>query len=592
MEKILFGSIYFFILIGLCVVIFKEKRIREIIIKNKYKILAFILINVVLISLISYFHLSKESFIPSWDFGGFYRRALEFTDKLDFSLQDAAKSLYESINIDEYNYVAEWYLYLPMKILGNSYLRFIICMINVFLIPSNTLLYILYLKISEEFKNKWLDIVVGIFIIFFSANIYPLIHGYIGSSGLFYIVFILLFVYLGKFNKVNIPFSILTGVLLLILLVTRRWYAYWIVGFFVATVVATIAIKDNWKNLKSIIINCFISGFVALSLLLIFFFPLFQTITTYNYSEAYSVMKVTGISEIIINFIKVYGVVNVVLMGVGIFASVKFKYLRSFVIFLVIQIVVSIVLFNQVQRFGSHHYYIINSMCILLIIIGILFVTELLSKKLRLFIMIPMIILLVINSLQTTVLSNKKFEPLFTVTNWMYGRMYPVVRITENKEGIIDLINYINANIKEFDYTYTIASSVEFNEDHLRNALLPNDLVGLHNLMTTRVYDLRDYLPNNFFYNRYVIVTDPVQLQFDESQQRVISVLGDFMLNYPNIDKYYRLVKEIKINNDFNVKLFERIDNVPNSVRQEISDILKSYYPNEPKMYEFEMLPE
>lgn len=493
--KYLFGMTYFFILAFLVFVLWRQERISYVVKEHKTLIVVFIIFNIVVLNVFVYLHLSQESFIPSWDFGGFYRRALEFTDKLDRSLPEAFANLYNSINLSEYNYIAEWYLYLPMKIIGDSYLRFILCMLNVFVIPSNVLIFILYLLISTNKKNNWLNIAVSISIVLFSANLYPLIHGYIGSSGLFFIVFILIFVYLKKFESVNIPFSILTGLLLLLLLVTRRWYAYWIVGFFISLVLPYIIFKKNWNKLKPVIINCIIMGLVALGLLLLLFFPLFKTITTYNYSEAYSVMKATGISEIIISFIKVYGILNVFLMVVGIYSIIKYEYFKKFGVFLISQILLSIILFNQVQRFGSHHYYIINEMCLLLVIIGLYNLFSLAVPVFKKIVICVFLLFMTTNFMQTTLLSNKKMEQFHLTTNWFYGRTFPVIRITENKDGIIGVINRINSLAGEYDYTYAIASSVVFNEDFLRNALLPNDLEGLHNLIPTSVYDMRDYLP-------------------------------------------------------------------------------------------------
>ncbi|MPM94989.1 hypothetical protein SDC9_142138 [bioreactor metagenome] len=124
----------------------------------------------------------------------------------------------------------------------------------------------------------------------------------------------------------------------------------------------------------------------------------------------------------------------------------------------------------------------------------------------------------------------------------------------------------------------------------LRNSLLPNDLEGLRNLIPGSVYDLRDYVPKEFFYYQYIIVSEPLILQFSEDKQRVITILGNFMLKDPRAMDYYNLIEDVVITNDIHIKVFKRKDLVPNFIREDISNQFKEYYPDEPRMYEFTML--
>ena len=123
--NIVFGSMYFLVITCLLLLLYHEKNVK-LVIKNNWKtLLLFLTFNIILMNLILYFHLRQESFIPSWDFGGFYRKSLEFIDKLDRSVIEAWDNLVYSINYTEYNYLAESFLYLPMKMLGNTFLRFV-----------------------------------------------------------------------------------------------------------------------------------------------------------------------------------------------------------------------------------------------------------------------------------------------------------------------------------------------------------------------------------------------------------------------------------------------------------------------------------
>ncbi|MEG0563917.1 hypothetical protein, partial [Anaerorhabdus sp.] len=127
-------------------------------------------------------------------------------------------------------------------------------------------------------------------------------------------------------------------------------------------------------------------------------------------------------------------------------------------------------------------------------------------------------------------------------------------------------------------------------EDILRNALLPYDINGLKNVIPSSVYDLRDYLPKDFFNYQYIIVSEPLILQFKEEEQRVVSILGHFILSDPIAKDYYKLIEDVVITNDIHIKVYRRTDTIPNDVRNYVSELFKEYYPNEPRMYEFTMV--
>lgn len=591
-SKWLFGSLYFFLIGGLFCILFSDKKINEVLRKNKKTIIIFLGVSFLVLNGVLYLHLSQESFIPSWDFGGFYRKTLEFSDKLNRSIPEAVDNLIKSINYSEYNYVAEWFLYVPMQVIGNSFLRYAISMVNLFLMPINFLFVVFYFLITDDQKrNRFVDWTVFFVVVFFGPNIYSLIQGYIGSAGLFFILFLMIFVYLKKFEKIDIPFAIMTGLILLLLLIVRRWFAYWVVSFFVSMVVPYIFIKEKRKYLKPVLINCFVAGIVALGILVVVFNPLFKTITTYNYSEAYSVMKATGPMEIIFSFLNTYGFLFIGLMLFGIIKSYK-KEQFGFVLICIVQIILSIILFNQVQRFGSHHYYIINVPCLFLILIGMSYVEEVFSKKVLLVTLVVFNVLMVVNYQKTLLLKNDAFKPIFKVTNPLLSETLPMIRTTEGIDKIQSLVYRLNERAGEFDYFYTIASCSLFNEDMLRNALLPNNLEGLKNLIPGSVYDLRDYAPKDFFYYQYIIVSEPLILQFAEDKQRVITILGNFMLKDPRAMDYYDLIEDVVITNDIHIKVYKRKDLVPNFIREDISNQFKEYYPDEPRMYEFTMLPQ
>ena len=62
------------------------------------------------------------------------------------------------------------------------------------------------------------------------------------------------------------------------------------------------------------------------------------------------------------------------------------------------------------------------------------------------------------------------------------------------------------------------------------------------------------------------------------------------MLNSEESGPYYRIIREYDLDNDVHINIYQRIEQVPNEVRKEISDRYRSFYPNNPRLYEFNLL--
>ena len=154
------------------------------------------------------------------------------------------------------------------------------------------------------------------------------------------------------------------------------------------------------------------------------------------------------------------------------------------------------------------------------------------------------------------------------------------------------MADFLNKTPGEYEYVYVLSNSVLFNDDMLRNAFFPEKNEGVANLLVADAYDYRDGIPEDFFQYYYIVVADPIQLQFGEENQKCVSILAEFMLNSEESDPYYRIVREYDLDNDVHVNIYQRIEQVPNSVRKIISERYREFYPKNPELYEFSLLPE
>ena len=347
------------------------------------------------------------------------------------------------------------------------------------------------------------------------------------------------------------------------------------------------------EKIKVQFLNMLVCGLIPLTILLTLFFPLFRTITTYNYAEAYSVAKVGGAAYIIGWFIQFYGWLLILLLIPGVVYGIKSKKHRLITILCIIQTLVAIILFNRVQSFGSHHYYIINGPVMILMMIGLEKIIDSLSAKTGMVLLVSSACLVCVNFSKTVLFGkNQKADQTLDKLNVLISAPFPDLRIRSDLDKIRNMADFLNKTPGEYEYVYVLSNSVLFNDDMLRNAFFPEKNEGVANLLVADAYDYRDGIPEDFFQYYYIVVADPIQLQFGEENQKCVSILAEFMLNSEESDPYYRIVREYDLDNDVHVNIYQRIEQVPNSVRKIISGRYREFYPKNPELYEFSLLPE
>lgn len=592
------GSLYPVLLVLIAVVLWNNTAIRTTIKENKKSILVFLFLNFVIINILLFFHLRQEQFIAYWDFGGFWRKSVEFNQMMNRSVKEAMDNLWFSLNYSEYSFLPEWFLYFPTLLLGNTYPRFILAMFNSFILPANLILYIFSLMIIEKNKLTVKKVFLGMLIATFAGNLYSMVFGYIGSAGLPFITSVLLLVYADGLEKFSWRNNIFIGLSMIILLLVRRWFAYWIVGFYVAYTLAYLIREGidhalTKEKIKVQFLNMLVCGLIPLTILLTLFFPLFRTITTYNYAEAYSVAKVGGAAYIIGWFIQFYGWLLILLLIPGVVYGIKSKKHRLITILCIIQTLVAIILFNRVQSFGSHHYYIINGPVIILMLIGLEKIVDRFSAKTSMVLLVSSACLLTVNFSKTVLFGkNQKADQILDKLNVLISAPFPDLRIRNDLDQIRNMADFLDKTPGEYEYVYVLSNSVLFNDDMLRNAFFPEKNEGVANLLVADAYDYRDGIPEDFFQYYYIVVADPIQLQFGEENQKCVSILAEFMLNSEESGPYYRIVREYELDNDVHVNIYQRIEQVPNSVRKVVSERYRKFYPQNPELYEFSLLPE
>lgn len=574
----------------------KNSNLLQLVIENWKVILLFSISLIIFLNAYTIWHMSHENFIYYWDFSGFWRRQLEVMQLFREDSNNLLPYVYKTLLMEEYSSFPQLLLIPHMLIVGETYPRFVLAMVNSFLVPSQILLFVWVLKISRKLnlRNNWIPIGLGFGIIFFTGNYLPLLLGYVGSVGLVWIVIIGLLLNNDKDKNIDILRYIIIGILMVILVFIRRWFAYYVLAFFLITPLSYILQNlinriFNVKYFINLIINMFISGTSALLILVLGFFPIVSTFTQYDYKFAYQSVY-TGIGAALPWFINFYSPFQFVLLIVGLIYGLKSKHLRELTMQSIGIIIVVIVLFYQVQIFGSHHYFIINIYSQLLILLGIIGIIQLVDSKIYKSLILIIIGILFISNFLIIFLKQDSDLSIFLRSKFQFASssLNAPPRVSPNVNIIRSMVEELQSITHEYEYIYVLAGSGTLNDDMLRNSFLPDQLNPLPSIEATKQLDTRDGIPKDFFIYTYIIVADPVQYHNGAPYQHVIGELANGLLYDNELKPYYYPINEYWLNNgQVHVTIYRRIEDIPERIKEKYRDIFRSLYPDLPFLYEF-----
>lgn len=333
---------------------------------NKQKVAVILIVMIEMVLMYYLFYLGYEKFIRFWDYSCYWGIQIRNTNIFKESVIKGLQTLKNTIYYDEYNSFPTLFLHSIFSLTDKSKWGYILSVFFIYTIPiivcySKIFIHNINLGNHTSFYFKY--IICMMIVIFCPAMHLPALLGYLDIIGLMFISMILVLIKDYEFSEINAKKMFLIGILLIMLFISRRWYAYWIVSFFISLgisyFITDVVINKQFKDYICRIKNIFIFGIIMLIIIILIFFPLLRRIIESNFTIAYSAYKSGGISYEISEFIKSLGIFPTSIMCFGIFGGVKRKESRNFSLQLVIIPIICIILFNSIQTMGIHHRYLL-----------------------------------------------------------------------------------------------------------------------------------------------------------------------------------------------------------------------------------------
>lgn len=568
-------------------------------------ILAFVL----LLNIVWLRYVRSEHTIYSWDYDGYWAICGRFAEKCSHSPLHFVRDVLGSIRNDEYTAEPVVPAAVAIALGGKLHLfsfsraAYILANGNFYLVPALLLLVWLVAGLrTSKFScdagvippSTWL---AGALMALLTPALWlPLYRGYPDGGGLVFCFLITALFVHGRQEPLRAMGRALTWSAIVVLLVGlvffRRWYLYWIIWFWIASgLVCLWDAWDEWQRgrrgwgiLRNTAELC-VAG-VAFGGLMFAVSPHFvRELLFYNYADRYSAFRVSRtFGEFLSGTFASPGILGILLFVGGLAYAFWKPGLRKFAGFQIIQLAGIVVHFGRTQDFGPHHHYLLLAVMLPL---ATLFVAELLGRFRWMAAGVLLPIGLAAYALSFTSLFQGAPRGLFPLIGAVDGAPLRRGDLAEWRRlgATLDQILSSQGQGK----IYVLGNSLTINSSDLLSLdrSLNESFAAPKSVCYSAEIDKRDGFPADLLRAKYVVVADPLQIQFDPAEQQVVAVPErEFLAGSGIAGAFERLPGLFLLDGGVKVYVYERTREIRPQELQQLCDELRRAHPDRPYIYQ------
>jgi len=521
---------------------------------------------------------TNEKFVYYWDFANYWIKSINFSESFFNNPIATINSIYASVNYESYNTSANLLLAPSQELFApinyNVYISSIYLMYSLPLVfVLSSLIYKLYKDLDTKTK-----LVIPICIALFTPLLVPIRYGFLDIAGVFWMLIIFhLYIDTNYLKDKNILKNVWIAIFLLIVVFTRRFYAFWVVAFFVSSFLVSLfsyVTSRNKKDFFNTVLNLTAIAFIFTAVLILVFYPFFEMSVLKDYKDIYSAYTSRPFLQETNLVIAYYGAVILLISLIGWFYNILKN--SVFTSFLTIFTIITVYLFTRINYFGFQHHYLTIPFFIINFI-GIFHFFK--SKQIYARIGIPLLLLtnnIVVFAYNKEEQNNNNLPVFSKVKGKSHNRT--------DYEQIVEISKFV-LNLKEKNQTaYCLSSGYILNEAIIRLLYLPNKDPLADVLYQTQDVDKRDRFPTELFLADYVITTNPIDVHLGENNQQIVAYFKNQILN-GILKQNYTMVKTFSLEDDMKAIVLKKQKNVSSSQINEIKNYFKKLYPNYENMY-------
>lgn len=324
-----------------------------------------------------YWTLGSRTFLYYWDYVNYILKQYHAEAAFAQSTGAGFRFLLDSITEDYTNFIT-LFTEFPFCLSGKTGNDYAFCQVFSVLPSLLVLLAGLTVKVGRmlRVKNRFWYFLIG----FSWCATFPFVRmsAVLGQPDWFGLIFAFMLMLLTldyRFDGIDLPRYLLIFAATAGIILTRRWYLYFVVGYCFAYVlmlaVSSIRLAKDGQPSRAVhrMVRLVVFGLCAAGAMVLLLLPMVRKILSFDYAGRYSYYNFGGITlELAAQTLRI-GLLNFILIGMGLWFAAK-RRLPALPCLAGTELLVSLVLFTRVQNTGSHQMLLFVPGWLLLFLVG------------------------------------------------------------------------------------------------------------------------------------------------------------------------------------------------------------------------------
>ena len=324
-----------------------------------------------------YWTLGSRTFLYHWDYVNYILKQYHAEAAFAQSTGAGFRFLLDSITEDYTNFIT-LFTEFPFCLSGKTGDDYAFCQVFSVLSSLLVLLAGLTVKVGRmlRVKNRFWYFLIG----FSWCATFPFVRmsAVLGQPDWFGLIFAFMLMLLTldyRFDGIDLPRYLLIFAATAGIILTRRWYLYFVVGYCFAYVlllaVSSIRLAKDGQPSRAVhrMVRLVVFGLCAAGAMVLLLLPMVRKILSFDYAGRYSYYNFGGITlELAAQTLRI-GLLNFILIGMGLWFAAK-RRLPALPCLAGAELLVSLMLFTRVQNTGSHQMLLFVPGWLLLFLVG------------------------------------------------------------------------------------------------------------------------------------------------------------------------------------------------------------------------------
>ena len=474
-----------------------------------------------------YWTLGSRTFLYHWDYVNYILKQYHAEAAFAQSTGAGFRFLLDSITEDYTNFIT-LFTEFPFCLSGKTGDDYAFCQVFSVLPSLLVLLAGLTVKVGRmlRVKNRFWYFLIG----FSWCATFPFVRmsAVLGQPDWFGLIFAFMLMLLTldyRFDGIDLPRYLLIFAATAGIILTRRWYLYFVVGYCFAYVlllaVSSIRLAKDGQPSRAVhrMVRLVAFGLCAAGAMVLLLLPMVRKILSFDYAGRYSYYNFGGITlELAAQTLRI-GLLNFILIGLGLWFAAK-RRLPALPCLAGAELLVSLVLFTRVQNTGSHQMLLFVPGWLLLFLVGSAALADGLKKHTAVKLCYWGFTMVFAVSVRCSPLTTVAL-PGFVVDHFPLKAVSEFVRLDKltydrtDAAQIQRVDDWIDAhcNAEKGEFAYMIPHDMLYNSDIFQYAALPD--IQLQGKLAAGISIPGTHeFPVRFFEAKYVLTAEPLPQTF------------------------------------------------------------------------------